>query len=183
MWKKIICEKCKWYKRVFFFFFFFFFFCAAALLCLRGLFAGYFSLKQDATFVASCLRYMHQVPSEKGSTVKGKHLLPLGLNVFLFSFCSKPLFRRKQILSFDILIWICTPNWHKRRNWVSITYLMAFEITMLSTSLWKQLFSVFLIKMSIVVIRDCFYDLCAMFSTMVSDHAQIIAVKWFCIKY
>ena len=116
-----ICEKKSSVKNAndtkeFFFFFFFFFFCAAALLCLRGLFAGYFSLKQDATFVASCLRYMHQVPSEKGSTVKGKHLLPLGLNVFLFSFCSKPLFRRKQTLSFDILIWICTPNWHKRRN-------------------------------------------------------------------
>ena len=38
---------------------------------------------KETTFVASCLLFCTPAPSEKGSTLKGKNLLPRGANSFL----------------------------------------------------------------------------------------------------
>ena len=41
-------------------------------------------LTRETAFLTSCLRSVIQAPSEKGSTIKGKNLLPRGANSFLF---------------------------------------------------------------------------------------------------
>ena len=50
---------------------------------------------REITFVASCLLFLHKIPSEKRLTIKGKNLLP---REQILSFYSRPLFRRETKL-------------------------------------------------------------------------------------